>query len=34
MGKKEEIIVVITPALSNLGLYLEDVTITQLAGAA
>jgi ribosome maturation factor RimP len=28
MGKKEEIIVVITPALSNLGLYLEDVTIT------
>jgi ribosome maturation factor RimP len=28
MGKKEEIIAVITPALSNLGFYLEDVTIT------
>jgi ribosome maturation factor RimP len=28
MGKKEEISAVITPALSNLGLYLEDITIT------
>jgi len=28
MGKKEEIIAVITPALEALGLYLEDVTIT------
>jgi len=28
MGKKEEIIAVITPALSALGFYLEDVTIT------
>jgi len=31
MGKKEEIIAVITPALEALGFYLEDVTIT-LAG--
>jgi ribosome maturation factor RimP len=28
MGKKEEISAVITPALSNLGFYLEDITIT------
>jgi ribosome maturation factor RimP len=28
MGKKEEISAVITPALSNLGFYLEDLTIT------
>ena len=28
MGKKEEIIAVITPALEALGFYLEDVTIT------
>ena len=28
MGKKEEIIAVITPALEVLGFYLEDVTIT------
>jgi ribosome maturation factor RimP len=28
MGKKEEISAVITPALSALGFYLEDVTIT------
>ena len=28
MGKKEEIIAVITPALETLGFYLEDVTIT------
>lgn len=28
MGKKEEISAVITPALANLGLYLEDITIT------
>ena len=28
MGKKEEIIAVITPALAALGFYLEDVTIT------
>ena len=28
MGKKEDISAVITPALSNLGFYLEDVTIT------
>ena len=28
MGKKEEISAVITPALSDLGFYLEDVTIT------
>lgn len=28
MGKKEEISAAITPALSNLGFYLEDVVIT------
>ena len=28
MGKKEEISAVITPALSDLGFYLEDITIT------
>jgi ribosome maturation factor RimP len=28
MGKKEEIIAVITPALETFGFYLEDVTIT------
>jgi ribosome maturation factor RimP len=28
MGKKEDISAVITPALSNLGFYLEDITIT------
>ena len=28
MGKKEEISAAITPALSDLGFYLEDVTIT------
>ena len=28
MGKKEEISAVITPALSTLGFYLEDITIT------
>ena len=31
MGKKEEISAAITPALSDLGFYLEDITIT-LAG--
>jgi ribosome maturation factor RimP len=30
MGKKEEIIAVITPALEALGFYLEDVTITSV----
>ncbi len=28
MGKKEEISAAITPALSDLGFYLEDITIT------
>jgi ribosome maturation factor RimP len=28
MGKKEEISAAITPALTNLGFYLEDITIT------
>lgn len=28
MGKKEDISAAITPALSNLGFYLEDITIT------
>lgn len=28
MGKKEEISAVITPALTSIGLYLEDLTIT------
>ena len=34
MGKKEEIIAAITPALEALGFYLEDVQLLQLAGAA
>jgi ribosome maturation factor RimP len=28
MGKKEEISAAVTPALTNLGFYLEDITIT------